>query len=49
MRWVVVGCGGAAAAGSSPFVLFLLFLAVWQYVAPTERVVAPKRGVSQPM
>ena len=47
MRWVVVGrgCGGLV----GPFVLFVLFLAIWQYLAPTERVVAPKRGVSQPM
>ena len=47
MRWIVVGCGCGGLV--DVFVLFVLFLAIWQYLAPAERVVAPKRGVSQPM
>ena len=47
MRWIVVGCGCGGLVGL--FVLFVSFLAIWQYLAPTERVVPPKRGVSPPM
>ncbi|MDB4993568.1 MAG: hypothetical protein JWM74_1000 [Myxococcaceae bacterium] len=47
MRWIVVGCGCGGLVGV--VVLFVAFLAIWQYLAPTERVVPPRRGVSQPM
>jgi hypothetical protein len=34
-----MGCGCCALVGLP--LLFILFLAVWQYLAPTERVVPP--------
>jgi hypothetical protein len=39
LRWILMGCGCCALVGLP--LLFILFLAVWQYLAPTERVVPP--------